>query len=274
MQMRQPVVAGRFYPDDPKELFSTVREYIARGRTRVSGPVHPVAGMAPHAGYVFSGPTAGVFYAAIGKVPSTVVLLGPNHTGMGASVAVDTHDAWLTPLGQVEVARDLAEQLVRTGAAESDAAAHMFEHSIEVHVPFLQVLRQDVKILPVCIAASSYERADSLARALFRVTEPLGDDVLVVASTDMSHYVSADEARRLDSLAFDRIRALDARGLYDTVLSHDISMCGFMPVTVAMLWAGMRGAIRGEILDYTNSGDVLGEWDEVVAYAAGVFVND
>ncbi len=274
MEVRQPVVAGRFYPADTSQLAQDVRHYITRGRTKLSSAMHVIAGMAPHAGYMFSGPTAGVFYAAIGEVPSTVIILGPNHTGIGAQVAVDPHDAWLTPLGQVTVARDLAQRLARTGAAEIDAAAHMFEHSLEVHVPFLQVLRPDVRILPVCIGTSSYERAEALAQALADVTSAAGDDVLVVASTDMSHYVSASEARRLDTLAFDEISALDARALHDVVLSHDISMCGFMPVAVAMLWAKSQGATRGKILDYTNSGDVLGEWDEVVAYAAGVFIND
>lgn len=261
-QVREPAVAGRFYPGAPDELRDEVERLLASAG-RSAGPA--VAAMAPHAGYVFSGPVAAEVFASI-QVPDTVILLGPNHTGLGPRVSVYGGRAWRMPWGEVPVATELARELAdRLPGAQADADAHLREHAIEVELPFLCARRPDVEIVPVVLADLSETEALELGRALFEI---IGDrDLLVVASSDMSHYLPEDEARRVDRVALEPLLAFDAAGLYRTVRDHRITMCGVLPATAMLAYAERAGARDPELLGYATSADASGDTSRVVGYA-------
>jgi len=232
---REPAVAGRFYPSDPQELETDVRSYL-----RGHAPRRPAqAVMVPHAGYVYSGAIAGETFARV-EVPPRAVVLNPNHTGRGARRSVWSTGAWSLPGGSLLVDAALAAAVRDAAGLEDDAQAHRFEHAGEVQLPFLRACRPDVSIVPICLGhlrlAECREVGEGLARAVRSATRD-PQEVLLVASTDMSHFISAEQARRLDQLALDRVLALDPDGLYEIVTQRDISMCGFVPTTV-MLVAG------------------------------------
>lgn len=266
--LRQPAVAGQFYPGSPKKLASMLDGFLQTE----SQPMEAKLAVSPHAGYVYSGAVAGQVLSRV-KVPRKVVVLGPNHRGVGRRVAVMTEGVWLTPLGQVELDAALGRALVDGCAlAESDSLAHQLEHSLEVQVPFLQHLREDLLLTPICISMLSYEECASVGRDLAQVIKQAGEPVLMVASTDMSHYESAEAARLKDELAIERMLELDPRGLYEVVRSRDISMCGVLPTTIALEAALKLGATQSQLVAYTNSGEVSGDFRQVVGYA-GVIVS-
>jgi hypothetical protein len=267
---RQPAVAGRFYPGDPARLGEDVARLL--GDTRKEPGREAYALMAPHAGYVYSGAVAGATYARV-RVPSQAVVLCPNHTGRGVRRSLWSSGQWNMPGGAVPIAGDLARAIRDAADLDDDHAAHLGEHAIEVQLPFLQGRRSDVSIVPICLAGLSlgecHELGEGLARAIS--ASPGGArGTLLVASSDMSHYVPADVAKRLDSLALDRVGALDPDGLYDVVTRHDISMCGFIPMTVALVAALRLGATGAELVRYANSGDASGDYQSVVGYAGVV----
>jgi MEMO1 family protein len=263
---RQPAVAGRFYPGDPRKLAAEVAEYLGDG-----GAGEPCLGlMAPHAGYMYSGACAGAVYARV-RVPARAIVMSPNHTGRGVRGSVWPGGPWQLPGGAVEVDGDLrAALLAASPLLTEDRRAHEAEHSLEVQLPFLRARRADVRIVALTLAGLS--RADCLAlgKAIAGVVRGR-DDVLLCASSDMSHYVPAKVAAERDQLALDRMVALDAAGLYDVVDRNDISMCGFIPATIMLAAAVELGATRAEVVRYTNSGETSGDYDAVVGYA-GVLV--
>jgi hypothetical protein len=260
---RSSAVAGRFYPGDAARLRAEVQ--------RCLGTPHPQAAAAvvgPHAGYVYSGAILGETYAEV-AVPETVIIMCPNHTGLGARRSCWHRGRWLLPGGAIAVDEALADALVEHAGLERDVDAHRREHAIEVHLPFLRELQPAVRIVPVVLAPL---RADDCVRLGEQIAEVLRgrDDVLVVASTDMSHYIDAAEAKRLDTLAIERVLALDPVGLHRTVETHDISMCGYVPTTVALAAALRRGATQAHLVRYGNSGERSGDFDRVVGYAGFV----
>ncbi len=262
---RLPVVADRFYPGDPTVLRRTVAELVPevteKSRARVV--------VAPHAGYVYSGGVAGETFARV-EIPETVIILGPNHHGRGAPVALGT-EAWAMPMGRVPLAVDLAGQVLKQAEIITpDDDAHRFEHSLEVQVPFLQYLQPDLSILPLVISNLSYQQCQQVARELVQGIKAWGGEVLMVASTDMTHYESRQNASLKDHLALEHLLALDPHGLYDTVLTNRISMCGIMPTTIALLAALELGAQRAELVRYTDSGEASGDTRQVVGYAGVV----
>jgi len=269
-EARQPAVAGRFYPGDPVRLGDDVARLL--GDTRKEPGREAYALMAPHAGYVYSGAVAGATYARV-RVPSQAVVLCPNHTGRGVRRSLWSSGQWNMPGGVVPIAGELARAIHDAADLDDDHAAHLGEHAIEVQLPFLQACRPDVTIVPICLAGLSlrecHELGEGLARAI--AASPGGArGTLIVASSDMSHYLPADVAKRLDSLALERVSALDPDGLYDVVTRHDISMCGFIPTTVALVAALRLGATGAELVRYANSGDVSGDYQSVVGYAGVV----
>jgi AmmeMemoRadiSam system protein B len=177
--------------------------------------------------------------------------------------------SWQTPLGEVPLDSELAELLLRRSpSVRVEEAAHEEEHSVEVQLPFLQFLRPEFSIVPVCVSpVADFAALEDLGKGLADAIRESGRDVLVVASTDMSHYVSQETAREKDFLAIDEILALDARGLYDVVQEQDISMCGFQPTTAAILAAKELGASRADLIRYMTSGEASGDFDQVVGYA-------
>jgi hypothetical protein len=266
--LRAPAVAGQFYPGSKKSL----EPLLARLIPEVE-PKRAVFGvLSPHAGYVYSGGVAGRTFATV-MIPPEVVILGPNHHGVGHQAAVYAHGGWDTPLGTVPIAEALAAAvLVACPLTAADTAAHRFEHSLEVQVPFLQTLAGDLAIVPICIGRLPLEEllalGDGLAVALR--TRPVRP--LLVASTDMTHYESGETARRKDELALQQVLALDPAGLYRTVSANRISMCGVLPTVIMLQAARALGASRAELVCYANSGDVTGDQREVVGYA-GVVVS-
>lgn len=265
MRIRRAAVAGQFYPEDP----DTLRTLLSRMIIREERPM-PVTGLvAPHAGYVYSGAVAGKAYGFI-EIPRLVVILCPNHHGTGAPIALSAVEGWETPLGIVPVDPDLSERIVThsPGVVERDDRAHLHEHSLEVHLPFLQYLRPDVAIIPLSLGFGDTGRAGRLATILAEVISATPEPVLIVASSDMTHYESADSARIKDQIAIDRFRALDPDGLVSVCRQHRITMCGVIPAAVMLKSAILLGARRTDLLAYSTSGDVTGDYRQVVAYAA------
>jgi AmmeMemoRadiSam system protein B len=258
---REPAVAGRFYTDDPRALAREVDDLLAAPRARA-----PALGVvAPHAGYVYSGGIAGAVYASV-ALPPRAIVLGPNHTGLGRPAALwPAGGGWGTPLGLVPVDAGLTEALASGPGIELDRAAHLREHSLEVQLPFLQRARQDVAIAALCLGPLDLAACEEVGRTVAAAAREAG--ALVVASSDMSHYVTAEVAREKDQLAIDRILALDPEGLHRTVRRERISMCGVIPATVMLFAARALGATRAELVRYGNSGDVSGDQRHVVGYA-------
>lgn len=265
--MRSPAVAGSFYDARPERLERDVRSLLATGA--VPAPTFGV--VVPHAGYVYSGGVAGAVFSQTG-IPATCVILCPNHTGRGAPAALDPSDAWRTPLGDVRLNRRLAERLLALAPSlEADAAAHAGEHSLEVQLPFLQVLRPDVEIVPVCLGEPSLALCREVGEALARLRAEEIDPLLVIASSDMNHYESREVGRRKDDLALACVEALDPEGLFRTVREESISMCGVLPATALLFSARASGAGRCRVVARADSGERTGDAESVVGYA-GVIV--
>ena len=261
MRRRKPAVAGLFYPDDPKKIDAFMQPFAT-----TSGEMKTRILIGPHAGYVYSGGIAGDGYAKV-HVPDRVIILGPNHTGAGHTHAVYARGAFAMPGGDVPIAEALAKVMIDEMALVDDERAHAQEHSIEVHLPFLVAKNPDVQIVPVCLGHLSFAACESMGNGLARVMAS-HDEVLVVVSTDMSHYEAADEAARLDKMALDQVEALEAENLYQVVQHNHISMCGFIPTTVALVAARKLGYTRANIIRYGNSGEASGDYHRVVGYAA------
>ena len=267
---RPPAVAGLFYPGDPAALARQVAACLGAGEP-AGPPRAALAVMAPHAGYIYSGRVAGQVLAAV-EVPERVVVLGPNHTGRGRRIAVMSAGSCELPGGAVPVDEELAAAiLAEVPGAEPDREAHRGEHSIEVELPLLRARQPALRIAPVVLGGLGGEEAiavgEGLARAVARVEGP----VLVVASSDMSHYLTDDEARAVDRLALDALLGGDPASLYRTVREHDISMCGVLPATAMLAYARARGAGPPELVAYATSAEASGDTSRVVGYA-GVIV--
>lgn len=224
--------------------------------------------VSPHAGYVYSGPVAGAVFSSI-LLPDISIILGPSHRGMRGRFALMKKGVWETPLGEVPIEAGLAGALMRySDFLTEEEDAHLHEHSLEVQLPFLQFFKERIAIVPICVAFDvTYEELEDLAHALSSGIREFGQEVLLVASTDMSHYVSQETAQRLDFMAIQKIIDLDPKGLYDTVGKESISMCGFQPTTSALIAAKSLGAHKAELVKYQTSGDRTGDFHEVVGYA-------
>jgi AmmeMemoRadiSam system protein B len=264
LMVRRPAVAGYFYPKKADEL-----------RAMVKGMVDPqaqkkkaLAVVSPHAGFVYSGGVAGAVYSSV-EIPGVVIILGPSHQGIRTVFGIMSEGAWQTPLGEVPVDARLARAILeRSPLVQEDAGGQAAEHSLEVQLPFLQYLKKEFSIVPLCISpAAGYDDLENLADALADSIRQSGQEVLLVSSTDMSHYVSQETARKLDFMAIEKILALDARGLYDVVQEENISMCGFQPTTAVILAAKKLGARTAELVRYQTSGDASGDYERVVGYA-------
>jgi len=256
-----------FYEASPKRLESDVRSYLVSEE-----PPRPALGaIVPHAGYIYSGPVAGAVYARL-SVPATAVILCPNHTGRGAPAALEPSEAWETPLGNMPVNRRLAGRLLElVPSLEEDTAAHRREHSLEVQLPFLQVLRSDMSFVPICLGLSDLALCREVGEALARLVREEEQPPLLLASSDMNHYESREIGRRKDDLALARVEALDPEGLFATVRSESISMCGFLPATALLFAARAAGATSARVVARRDSGDETGDVSSVVGYA-GVIV--
>ena len=281
MAIRPPAVAGMFYESRPERLESDVRGYL----TPPAAPPEPDSGapgarapralgaIVPHAGYVYSGPVAGAVYSRL-VIPASVVILCPNHTGRGAPAALDPSEAWRTPLGDVPRDESLADRILSLAPSlETDAEAHRREHSLEVQLPFLQVLRPDVRLVAISLGRPDLNLCRELGEALGSLADAddaAGPPLLLLASSDMNHYESRSVGRRKDDLALSRVAAIDPEGLFRVVLEESISMCGFLPATALLYAARAAGAKTTRVVARRDSGDETGDTSSVVGYAGVV----
>lgn len=263
--LRQPAVADQFYPGDPRQLHATI-DALAQPVPE-DRKVNALALVSPHAGYIYSGRTAAETFARV-KVPADVVVLGPNHHGRGAPLAIVSEGSWAMPFGEVPINRELSELIkLHTPQAQEDPGAHRYEHSLEVQVPFLQTARTKFSLSPLVVSQLHLATCREIGHGLAKAIQALGRPVLMVASTDMTHYEPRSFASRQDHLALARITALDPEGLYNTVLDHGISMCGFIPTTITLFAALALGASKAELVSYSDSGEASGDTARVVGYA-------
>lgn len=262
-----PAVAGQFYPGTASGLSRALLELTREEKERL-----PAIGVvSPHAGYVYSGAVAGELFSSI-QVPGRAVIFCPNHTGIGEDAAIMSRGAWRMPWGDVPVDEELAARLeTACPLLREDASAHSREHAIEVQLPFLHRFRPDVRIVPVALGRLSLEECRELGENVADAIEGDTERPLLVASSDMSHYVPDAVARKKDRMAIDRMLALDPEGLYRIVRTERISMCGVMPATVVLFAARRLGATSARLIRYATSGDVSREFDQVVGYAGLAF---
>lgn len=262
--IRQPAVAGQFYNDDAAKLRDELDRLVVKAPSRVKA----VGVISPHAGYIYSGAVAGQLYGSV-EAPSTVIIIGPNHHGAGARAALYPAGEWLTPLGPVAINERLTKLILQYAPmTEIDTAAHHLEHSLEVQLPFLQYLRPDVTIAPLCLGFGDFAACRALGEGIARAIREYGDEVLMVASSDMTHYESAPTARKKDELAIREVLAMNPSGLLQACREHDITMCGVIPAVTMLVAALELGASSAQLVRYATSGDVTGDNRQVVAYAA------
>lgn len=261
--IRNPVVSGRFYTSNPNKLEKEIQGYIKAGSSKYDA----LGCVSPHAGYIFSGQVAGEVLSAMNRSDSYIIL-GPNHTGMGKQFGLDIERQWLTPLGEVNTDTELAKAILDTSdLVEKDQHCHDYEHSIEVQLPFLQVLNGGFRFVPIVVGAGSRDEYKKLGNDIARAIREIKRHVVIIASSDMTHYEGHETAKKKDRLAIDRVLRLDVDGLLNEIQTYDISMCGYAP-TAAMISACKElGAKRAELIKYQTSGDVSGDYSTVVGYA-------
>jgi hypothetical protein len=265
--IRKPAVAGAFYDSDPSSLKRDVQGYLKEEeeKTRALGI------MVPHAGYIYSGGVAGMVYSRIEPAESYIIL-SPNHTGLGTTVSVMCRGGWETPLGIMAIDEELAASVLKgSKLLKEDSDAHLQEHSIEVQLPFLQSLGGE-RFLPITLMGIRYKQCSEVAEALAQAVRESKRSVLIVASSDMTHFESRESAKRKDRMALERMEVLDPKGLYEVVRDMNISMCGFIPATIMLITAKALGGRHAALVQYATSGDVTGDYDQVVGYA-GVIVD-
>ncbi len=274
--LRHPAVAGYFYHGSAEALKKQVREFIIPGARRVKA----FGVLSPHAGLMYSGPVAGAVYSSV-ELPGTFVLIGPNHTGLGAPISLMASGSWETPLGAVNIDEPLAAAiLAKSSRIREDTLAHLREHSLEVQLPFIQYFREKFAIVPIQMLDVRLESCLEVGRAVagaisecgMRSAECGSKGVLIVASSDMSHYEPAERAKEKDYKAIHHILDLDPEGLYRTVRDTGISMCGFGPAVAMLSASKMLGATGAELIKYANSGEASGDFKQVVGYAGIVVV--
>jgi len=261
--VRKPVVAGQFYTGNEASLTKEVAGLTSEKKDRLDA----VGVVSPHAGYIYSGPVAGEVLSSIKPRP-TYIILGPNHTGYGKTFGLDLERAWKTPLGEVEIDRELGEAILKGSKyIEKDSLSHKYEHSIEVQLPFLQYLNKDFNFIPLAISYADREAYKTVGKELARAVKDLKKDVTIIASSDMTHYEPQESAKKKDMMAIEKILALDINGFLDTIEKYDISMCGFAPTAIMMQAATLLGARKARLIKYNTSGNASGDYSQVVGYA-------
>ncbi|MFA5004685.1 MAG: AmmeMemoRadiSam system protein B [Candidatus Omnitrophota bacterium] len=269
MQIRKPVVAGQFYEAGRQEL---IKQISGLAKHREAKDI--LACILPHAGYIYSGKVAAETVSGI-NIKDTVILLGPNHTGHGAVFSLMDEGAWQTPLGDIKIDSELAKLFLKKSTLlESDALAHLYEHSLEVELPILQYFRPDFKIVPIAFMSANKQHLKSIASELAEAiiqSKRLGL-VTLVASSDMTHYEPLESAERKDKAAIEAMLKLDEEKFLESIKELDISMCGYAPVYVLLQLAKLLGAKQAHLVRYDTSASVSKDKTSVVGYA-GITIN-
>jgi AmmeMemoRadiSam system protein B len=266
--IREAAVAGQFYPGWPGELKEAIEHMTSREKVKIDA----VGVVSPHAGYIYSGPVAGAVFSKI-KFTDTFILIGPNHRGAGKPFSITSAGRWKTPLGEVGINAELGGAILKaSGHLAEDTLAHLHEHSLEVQVPFLQYFKPGVMIVPILLSIANPDVYKEIGRAVVSGIRETGEDAVIVASSDMTHYEPHEKARAKDKLAIDAILELDADELVKRIARHDISMCGYAPVISLITAAKEMGARKAELVKYQTSGDSSGDYSSVVGYA-GIIIS-
>ena len=272
-EIRKSVIAGTWYPGDPATLTGDIRNYLNKVPAQtVGGPV--VGLVSPHAGYVYSGQIAAHGYRLIeGQRYDAVVVIGPSHRALFHGASVWASGGFETPLGIVPVDRELAGAILEVDPVlNSDRKPHAAEHSVEIQLPFLQVVLGSFSFVPIVMGTQDYRTCEVVAEAIFRAAK--GKNVLVVGSSDLSHFHTYEQAKRLDQVVVDLMQKRDYRGLCRELEDGTCEACGGGPMVTAMLCAEKAGARGVKVLQYANSGDVTGDRRQVVGYLSAAFFKE
>ncbi|MDD5310682.1 MAG: AmmeMemoRadiSam system protein B [Candidatus Omnitrophica bacterium] len=264
---RNPAVAGQFYPGTKAGLSEEIEKYIIRD----AGKIKAIGVVSPHAGYMYSGAVAGATLSSV-ELAGTCVVMGPNHTGRGRPFSIMTEGVWKLPSGDCEIDEILAKAILSNSRhLEEDEDAHRDEHSVEVQIPFLQALKEDVKIVPLVLADAGLEVYRDIGRAVAVSIKKSGRPATVIASSDMTHYEPLEAAKEKDGKAIEAIIALDEEALVGAIRRYRISMCGYAPVCVMLVAAKELGAKKAKLIKYQTSGEASGDYEAVVGYG-GIIV--
>ena len=260
---RSPVVAGQFYPASPSQLKAMIGELV----NEEAAKEEVIGAVSPHAGYMYSGPVAGAVMSRI-RLKDTVIIIGPNHSGRGKPLSIMTEGTWSTPLGKVKIDSELARKILATSDyLQKDSAAHQIEHSLEVQVPFLQYFKSDIKIVPIVLSFATGSIYKQIGKEIARAIKDLNREVVIIASSDMTHYEPQESAEKKDNQAIAAILELNEDKLLARIEELDITMCGYAPTVSLISAAKELGAKEAELVRYQTSGDTTGDFSSVVGYA-------
>ncbi len=273
MKVRKPAVAGTFYPGDSRDLKTIVDDFLEN--TDTHHQFEKIAGIiSPHAGYIFSGPTAAEAYHTIAKLrPKYIIVLAPSHREYIQGFSLYPGDYYETPLGKIKIDTQLVNQISQNQYAEKTEIGHNSEHSLEVQLPFLQTIYDhDFNLIPIVIGDVNIKMLDSLAKTIYELS--INKDILVIASSDLSHFHSYKLARQIDLEFLDMLQKYDLAELGEGILDNTLEACGITAIYTLMKYASLKGHAKCKILDYKNSGDTAGDKFRVVGYGAGVIYNE
>lgn len=276
MKTRRPCQAGSFYAGTPealkKQIENCFTNKLGPGKVPIAqkGSRKVIGLVCPHAGYMYSGPVAAHSYycLAVDGKPDVIVIFGPNHTGQGSGLAVMKEGVWRTPLGDVQIDEGTVDQILRkSGIVDADDLAHVYEHSVEVQLPFLQYLYGSAfKFVPISFLMQDFESSREVGQAVAAALD--GKNAVIIASTDMTHYEPHEVAEKKDGKALIALEKLDEKGFYSAIERYHITACGYGPVVALITAAKLLGAKKGQILCYKTSGDITGDYSAVVGYAS------
>jgi AmmeMemoRadiSam system protein B len=280
VKKRLPAQAGTFYPDTEGALRTQILQSFLHPLGPRSIPTIPgtqnqnlLGLVVPHAGYKYSGPVAAHSYYKLASagIPESIIILGPNHTGLGSGVSTMTEGEWSTPLGDVPIDADLAQEIVDSSdLVDVEDEAHRNEHSIEVQLPFLQFIYPSrFKFVPICMMLQDLKTSIEVGEAIAKAAEKHG--VAVLASSDWTHYEPQEEAQSKDNQAIEAALQMDEKKFQEIIEERPVSACGYGPVTAMIHAAKLRGGRNGNLLSYQTSGDITGDKTAVVGYAAASF---
>ncbi len=277
MKIRAPYVSGRFYPDSKEELDNMIKKLLEKEKSKLKKlpkDLDIIGGIVPHAGYMYSGYEAVHFFHQIRENQTkydTIVIINPSHTGYGPEIALDENEYWMNTFGKVKIDNEFCEEL----KFEKSEIAHKYEHSGEVMLPFLQYfLDYTFDIAPISFKMQNYENAKLIASEIDRVQRKLNKKILVIASSDFSHYVSPDLGKQLDEIVVDSIYKFDSKKIYEDILNYNISVCGYGPIMTLIEYSKLKiNDAKVDLLRSGNSGDIIPA-NEVVDYYAFLFYGE
>ena len=276
-KIRKSVYNGSFYEDNlnnlNKQIENCFLNEIGPGKlplANLAGKRNIVGLISPHAGYIYSGPVAshGFYQLALDGKPDTIIIIGPNHRGFGEEIAIMSEGKWSTPLGELEIDHDMAKIILNhSKIIKEDSRAHQSEHSIEVQLPFIQyIFGNNVKIIPISMSQQDINTSIQVADSIY---SSINDkNIVIIASSDFTHYEEQEYAKNLDKLAIESIIDFNPEKLYKIIYKRRLTMCGPGPITVMLIVCKALGANKVELLKYATSGDITGMYDQVVGYAS------